>query len=310
MDITKTGVQGQQPFTDNATSVAQSKVQVGQFRGSDVVITNLSALAADAAEEMSFGASERAEKKMSDRKAKDGSNIDWNLYKIAQKYLAQVPDLKSPARLNAFAQSLLQKSFSSAQQMLAHLESFSGDVSHQFIALKYAREFIQKQGDFPGLLATIDAALAQLEAEKGPQIRAGINVSKTAFAFEQQGLGSTQALRDQYRDNVLDFTSVRAAAKHLIKEFGRARFGMAIRFLEQGLSSDLNSKTTSLPKAQLAAIAQDLNALKKLRTAMTMASQLFEKLKRNRKITQRDAKQGRQQQHEPSSSGEEEEQEL
>lgn len=276
-------------------AVATSTAQSGQLRGSPIVVTNLTAAVADAAEELSFAASERMEKSLSKRKASDGSGVDWNLYKIAQKYLNQVPDLKSTDRLNAFAQTFLQRSFTSAQQMLSHLESFSGEVSHQYVALKYAREYIQRQGNFPGLIATIDAALAQLESEKGPQIRAGLNVSKTAHEFSEKGLGSTQSLRDQYRDNVLDFSGVRNAAKYLLRQFGQARLGVAIRFLEQGLAADLNSQSSSLPKSQLAAIAQDLGVLRKLRSALSLSDSLFEKLKRNRKQRKSETSKGQRQ---------------
>lgn len=279
------------PLSEQA--VATSTAQSGQLRGSPIVVTNLTAAVADAAEELSFAASERMEKSLSKRKASDGSGVDWNLYKIAQKYLNQVPDLKSTDRLNAFAQTFLQRSFTSAQQMLSHLESFSGEVSHQYVALKYAREYIQRQGNFPGLIATIDAALAQLESEKGPQIRAGLNVSKTAHEFKE--LGSTQSLRDQYRDNVLDFSGVRNAAKYLLRQFGQAKLGVAIRFLEQGLAADLNSQSSSLPKSQLAAIAQDLGVLRKLRSALSLSDSLFEKLKRNRKQRKSEASKGQRQ---------------
>lgn len=305
MEVRGYTVPSQQVQSEPNTS-HQATTQTGQFRGSPVVITNFSAMAANAAEEMSFAASEKAEKKMNERKSKDASSLDWSLYKIAQKYLAQVPDLKSTDRLHAFGQSLMQKSFTSAQQMLAHLGSEFKDVSHQYIALKFAREFIQKQGDFPGLLATIDSALAQLETEKGKEIRAGINVSKTAHRFAEQGFLDTQTLRDKYRDNVLNFSNVRAAARHLLDAFGLKRLGTSIRFLEQGLSADLNSSAASLPKSQLASIIKDLAILKQFRTVSEQAKTLFSKLKRDQKVRERASKQGSGQESNPQGAEQEE----
>src|SRR5262245_23774036 len=83
-------------------SVAEGARQEGVFKGQGVVeIDQVSALA-DAAEEMTFAASEKVEKHLSERKAGSKEAMRLSATELAEKYVNMMGESTSPQKLQEF----------------------------------------------------------------------------------------------------------------------------------------------------------------------------------------------------------------
>ena len=254
----------------------------GNYQGQRVsLVPDPVSLLEDSAEELTFAHSEKVEKKLAKRKMKK-TGLHTFAMKQAERYLRQVPDLEKNKKLAAFAKQLAQMDKSASSQQLRKLAKQSyQDVSHQFLALSYARDIMHKEGVSTGLLANLGGAISQLEVQHGPEIRAGINISQNAAAVARQGTGDIQGLRDFYRDVVLDYTNITQAYHKVVKDYGDRKFMDAVGFLLDGLATEVGKDHRSLPKSQLKAVMDDIYQLKLLASMHHQCDSLMDKVHSN-----------------------------
>src|SRR5690606_32883164 len=102
------------------------------------------------------------------------------------------------------------------------------DVSQQFLALQYAIHHGEREGAAPQTLEAIRDALADLEMQSGPQIRAGLNSLQSASDFATDAAG-VAAFQHTYRDIVLGENSLSKTLGLALEQFGDKDVGHGLR---------------------------------------------------------------------------------
>lgn len=190
--------------------------QTGSYRGEQATVKDASSVLTDAAEEMSLHTAEKVEQKhFSERKIKGEHPAQIMRAEQITAYLEAAKQFDDPEKLAQTAKRMLSGQESPRQ--LARQQS--GDVSHQYALLQYALSQGEKEGAKEDALEALRDALADMEMELGPQIRAGLNVIQAAAEFGQDAQEVTQ-FQSTYRDVVL-----RARPKPNIAKTSIGRFG-------------------------------------------------------------------------------------
>ena len=255
---TSFGSFGQQAGFDAGTS------RSGTLLGQTVVQMSheISSLG-DAAEEISLHMAEKTENKHhAERKVKAERPMELMQAAEILEMLQQTQDPNAQAKLESLVAKLLSGQGSPRQQTA---QAF-GDVSQQYLALQYALRKGEQDGTAPELLESLRDALADLEIESGPQIRAGLNSlsSASAFATDAQGV---QAFQDTYRDIVLGENSLSKTLGLALEQFGGKDIGRGLQQLVQALGQDLAATRPSTAPERLQALSSDLY---QLQTAVTV----------------------------------------
>lgn len=255
----------------------------GSFRGERVQhVRDPTAELQDAAEELTFAEAEVVEKKLSKRKLRSGRLGPSAAVEQAQKYLRDVPDLERNQKLADFAASVLERGARPGPDDLRQAaRRFSDDETHQFLALTFTLEQAAEQGADDTVTVALEEAIAGLQAEHGPAIQAGLNVSAVAGRFAGGGVGDTQQLRDFYRDVVLDCEDIHAAYERVVADHPGESFDEAVRFMLKALGADLAASTQSVSKPRIRQLMDDMYQLKSLNTAHEQCEDLMRRVQRN-----------------------------
>jgi len=273
---------GQVGRTDAGVAAGEAAAARGSFRGENVEhVRNPTAELQDAAEELTFAEGERVEKKISQRKLASGRLERSAAIEQVQKYLREVPDLERNQKLSEFVKRALEgQTQPDAESLLGSARQFSDDATHQYLALTHLREALEGERD-PAMGVALDEAVAALESEHGPAIRAGLNVSAVAGEFAGAEVGDVQELRDLYRDVVLDCDDIQQAYERVEQDHPGESFEGAVRFMLKALGADLAANAQSVSKAHLSQIMDDMYQLKSLNTAHEQCEDLLRRVRRN-----------------------------
>ncbi len=133
------------------------------------------------------------------------------------------------------------------------VEDIVRKVRSTYIDLSLADEAL----DF--LLETADAATRdrilrakeELNRIYDREIRAGRNINTQAREFSSQGLGSTNALRDLYRNITGNPRDAQTLFQELTTAYPYDKMKIVLEFLLHSLGADLKSKGTSIGRAEL-----------------------------------------------------------
>ena len=255
----------------------------GRFRGEQVQhVRNPTAELQDAAEELTFTESEVVEKKLSKRKLRSARLGPSAAVEQAQKYLREVPDLERNQKLADFAKSVLKRGARPGPDDLRQAaRRFSDDETHQFLALTFTLEEAAEQGADETVTGALEEAIAGLQAEHGPAIQAGLNVSAVAGRFAGGAVGDTQQLRDFYRDVVLDCEDIHAAYERVVADHPGENFDEAVRFMLKALGADLAASTQSVSKPRIRQLMDDMYQLKSLNTVHEQCEDLMRRVQRS-----------------------------
>lgn len=257
---------GQTNLNPVAPPQGHSPAVTGSFRGERVeLVRNPTAQLQEAAEELTFSRSESAAKRLAERRLAGNRAAGSFAAEQAKKYLEEVPDLERNEKLADFSRSILATGkLPEPGELRQRAEEFSGDSTHQFLALSFTHgESIAQQADAK-LTAALENAIGSLREESGPAIQAGLNVSTVAQRFSGEELGSTQALRDLYRGVVLDCQEINDAFQRIVKGHPGQTFDEAVRFLLNALGADLAAASHSVSRTRLKQIVNDMHQLKSL----------------------------------------------
>ena len=229
----------------------------------------------DAAEEISLHMAEKTESKHhAERKVK--SERPTELMQAAEilEMLQQTQDPNAQAKLEALVTKLLSGNGSIRQQTA---QAF-GDVSQQYLALQYALRQGEQSGASAELLESLRDALADLEIESGPQIRAGLNTLDSAAAFADNA-PSFQAFQDTYRDIVLGENSLGKTLELALTRFGNQNIDRGLKQLVLALGQDLAAARPSISTSRLQALSSDLYHLQVAVTVLDGCASLSEELR-------------------------------
>ncbi|MXY55904.1 MAG: YopN family type III secretion system gatekeeper subunit [Gammaproteobacteria bacterium] len=255
----------------------------GRFRGERVRhVRDPTAELQDAAEELTFAESEVVEKRLSQRRLRSSDGASSARLERIREYLRDVPDVERNARLAEFASSVLEGGTAADAALLRErARQFSADGTHQHLALTFARDEAVEEGADPHLVAALDEAIAELDAEQGAAVRAGLNVSAVASDFAGRAGSDVQELRDFYRDIVLDCADIGAAYERVVADHPGRDFDDAVRFLLRGLGADLAATAQSVSKPHIKQLMDDMYQLKALNSVHEQCEDLVRRVRRN-----------------------------
>lgn len=228
----------------------------------------------DAAEEISLHMAEKTESKHhAERKVKPERPMELMQPAEIIEMLQQSQDPNAQAKLEALVEKLLSGHGSPRQQTA---QAF-GDVSQQFLALQYALRKGEQDGASPDVLETLRDALADLEIDSGPQIRAGLNAlgSATEFASDASGV---LAFQNTYRDIVLGENTLGKTLDLALDRFGGKDMARGLAQLVAALGQDLSSTRPSTDPNRLQALTSDLYHLQVAATVLDGCAELSDSM--------------------------------
>ncbi|HSJ04144.1 MAG: type III secretion system gatekeeper subunit SctW [Verrucomicrobium sp.] len=265
-----------------AETVAESVRQEGLFRGQDVVVQDAASSLANAAEEMSFVAAEKVEKKLSERKAGSKESLKLTTTELADKYINMMSQSGSSHKLHEFLETLKKKGGKATEEDIRQMakEQFS-DVSEQYAALAFAEEALEGEVGHEELKAKIGNVKAALMKEAGPAIRAGLNIAADVMSYAKQGLEQVERLRDLYRYAVLGRETASDMYQSIMQRYGEKRFPQALDFLIRAAGSDLDSHGMgpSMERAHLETAVNNVSHVQYLGNLFRTLTDLLERVR-------------------------------
>ncbi|MGS8176672.1 type III secretion system gatekeeper subunit SctW [Pseudomonas aeruginosa] len=163
------------PLAPREAANAPAQQAGGSFQGERVHYVSVSQSLADAAEELTFAFSERAEKSLAKRRLSDAHARLSEVQTMLQEYWKRIPDLESQQKLEALIAHLGSGQLSSLAQLSAYLEGFSSEISQRFLALSRARDVLAGRPEAPGLwlcLSRAEQLAGRLDAARAAHARA------------------------------------------------------------------------------------------------------------------------------------------
>jgi len=132
-----------------------------------------------------------------------------------------LPDLEGNPAFQRYMTGLRRKPKSERdlEKMQNYVESLFEDASHQHAAVVAAKKVLDREGGDPELRESLAELETKLMKEKGPEIKAGYNVSRLARGLVGKSAEGIQTLRDFYRDFVFGERSVFESYKFIMEEF-------------------------------------------------------------------------------------------
>ena len=255
---------------------AAAEVQRGELMGTAAVVeSDPMAELMDSMEELSFQFEEKEAKRTAERKMGPMQGSRSAFVRAMEAWNAMMPDMPGRERMEKLLQSFRQALASGIRQnvdgLLRELARESTDPSHQFAMLDVMEQMLG-EGETE-LRDMVRQARAQLMAEKGPEIKAGINLAEEVNARATTP-EEMQNLRDLYRSEVVGFTKPQDCFRSLLAARGAGGLSDAISFLISGCGKDLASSTPSMEKEALGRILTDLQCVQVLQTVMEKLTQL------------------------------------
>lgn len=254
---------------DPTQAFAAMQGRVGNLRGEQVLFMtkDTASILADAAEEISMVHSAKIEKKAyADRRFDIDSPMDLMGIREIQAYLRSAGLLDNQARMQELARRMQEKG--SDPRELARQQS--RDPAHQYVLLQFALDDALTNNAPREVIERLQDALADLEMESGPLIRASLNTMGTAadVAATPQGRAVFQ---DTYRDIVLGHNTLSQTLMLVLQRLGgvsASDFQAGLQGLIRALGADLSATRPSTEPSRLQALVQDLYHLEVASTVL------------------------------------------
>ena len=233
----------------------------------------------DSMEELSFQFEEKAAKKLSERKMGSMQGLRSSFIRAMEAWQAMMPDMPGREQLAKLIQNFRQLMRSGEQAtasgLMREVARESTDPSHQFAMLDLLEQMLG-EGETE-LRDLVRQAKAQLMAEKGADVKAGLNLAEevNARATTPQEM---RELRDMYRSEVVGFTKPQECFRSLIAARGAEGLKDAIDFLIAGCGADLKSSSPSMEAAALGRILTDLQCVQVLQTVLDALTALGKRM--------------------------------
>ncbi|WP_095187036.1 type III secretion system gatekeeper subunit SctW [Pseudomonas sp. Irchel 3E19] len=266
------------PDRQTETGIARESRPTGSFQGERVHYVSISQSMADAAEELTFALSERVEKSLAKRSVSDGHARLSEILEMLEEHLRKVPDLESQQKLDALVAHLGSGQLNNLAQLKAYLKGFSREISHQFVALTFARKELADKTDAWAIVELIDQTLLEMAQERGRAIELGLKIGPLAKEAAEQGIGDIQSLRDTYRDAVMDYRGLSAAWDDIHARFSNSALEGVTGFLMKALSADLDSQQAWIDPIKLERVMSDMHKLRVLKGLSDQVNALWQAL--------------------------------
>ena len=260
---------------------AAAQVERGSINGTACVVeADPMAELMDSMEELSFQFEEKTAKRLSERKMGPLQGMRASFIRALEAWQSMMPDMPGNDQLKQAVQNARQMlrsgmSGGGAEGLLRMLGGQSTDPSHQFAMLDLMEQMLA-EGETE-LRDLIRDARALLMAEKGPEVKAGINLAQEVNARAATP-DEMQGLRDLYRSEVVGFEKPQDCFRSLLASRGPGGLKDAIDFLIAGCGADLKSGVPSLEAAALGRILTDLGCVQSLQAMLDKLTQLGDRM--------------------------------
>ena len=260
---------------------AAAQVERGEMMGTAFMVeADPMAELLDSMEELSFQFEEKTAKRVAERKLGEMQGPRSALVRAVESWITMMPDM--PGRefisrtLRNLRSSAANGSVPDSRELLKSLARGSTDPSHMFAMLDIMEQAFGEGEDM--LRELVMRTKAQLAEERGPEIRAGINLAEEVNARATTP-EEMRELRDMYRSEVVGFSSPQDCFRSLVAARGADGLKAAIDFLIAGCGTDLKSASPSLDAAALGRILTDLQCVQVLETVMEALANLGSRMK-------------------------------
>ena len=155
-------------------------------------------------------------------------------------------------------------------------KQFSQDVTQQSVVLQHALHRGQSEGVALETVELIENAIADLLAEQGAAVQAGLNICRAASEIAQD-LSGVERFQSAYRDIVIGATSLAGTLKILLERLDSqtgAAFSTVINSMMKALGDDLAALRSSVDKRRLQILISDLSDLKVMTTILEQCIEL------------------------------------
>ena len=273
---------GLEELARQPAAAERAPVSRGELMGTTFAVeSNPAADLMDSMEELTAQFEEKEVKRMAERRMGPLQGPRAAFVRALEAWSALMGDMPGLSTLERLAKALREAKLAgflpSAGDLLKSLARESTDPSHQFAMLDMLeRAMGDADSDIKELLR---GARAQLMAERGADVKAGINlaaeVNERATTPQQM-----QELRDLYRSEVGGFSKPQECFRSLLASRGPEGLKDALSFLLAGCGRDLASASPSMDREALARIMTDLQCVQVLETMIDKFSQLVERMQR------------------------------
>ena len=230
----------------------------------------------DSMEELSFQFEEDEEMEVAERQLGEAKQPSSSQIASIQTWMKMMPDMPGLDFIRRRMRTLRAADPPpGAEEILSMLEEGSEDPSVLFALLDCLESGLAD--DESSLRHALQDAKALLEREKGPEMRAGLNVAEE-INKRTSSPEEIRDLRDLYRGEVVGFSSPQHCFRSLLASRGAGRLAEALDFLISAAGVDLQSASPSQSAEQLRSIISDLQCVEVIRTVMERLDRLVARL--------------------------------
>lgn len=249
---------------------APQAAETGMLRGVEVTVMQDPATELqDSMEELSMMFEEKSAKKLAERKLGEARGRSSAYVEALEAWMKAMPDMpnreQAEGLLRAMRAAAQQGALPSPEELKRQLAELSGDPSHQFAMLDVLEQALAPQET--ELRELLTATRGRLMAERGSEIRAGINLA-TEVNARSTTPEEMATLRNLYRSEILGFTSPQDCFRSILAQRGPGALSDAIEFLRAGCGVDLSSAEPSMDPVALRRVLQDLQCVQVLQTVL------------------------------------------
>ncbi|MCC8191016.1 MAG: TyeA family type III secretion system gatekeeper subunit [Planctomycetes bacterium] len=227
----------------------------GEWNGLTVLVdADPASLIADAAEELTFSASETVEKKVSERKktAKDRPVTavrppEEVLEKMRRRNEEKLARLLAAVRAGGNPAAFHQA-----------MDAFSVDPSERHAAMLWLEDSL---ADAPSLAAMVRRERERYENEEAAAIQAGYNIDGVEDTAATGGTG-----KELYRRTILGHAGIGEMIAAILDREGGEDFLAAVDYLRRAVGADLSAATPSIDTRELETLNNDLYHLRAIAT--------------------------------------------
>ncbi len=260
--------------------------KLGKYGGEEVRVSTAAEKLAESSEELGMSVAHRADRKsLQQREIRQGRAANIEALARISEYLDQLPDMPSEAKLKSLVEELQGYMNRTSERgggrptkedVLAALQRFDADPTHQFAALEIAASY------FAGVDEALEAALedAKLEFERedlAREVRAGFAVAKLAHEAKQTLETDPAAVRETYRRMLREQKHMGQLFDELSAFDGLKKFDEIVELFLEAAGQDLRSTGPSTDPRFLGEILTELGKLKRLNSVFRLSDQQIEK---------------------------------
>ena len=223
----------------------------------------------DSMEELSFSFEEKTMKSVAERKMGEMRRAGNPFVEAVLKWQKVLPDMPGGAfmerMLRNLRQAMMQGQMFNSDGLKRMLGEGSSDPSVQFAMLEAMEEGLS--ANEAELKNQIEQTKQALNAEKGAEIRAGLNIAEQINA-QAKAPEEMQGLRDLYRQEVLGFKNPQDCFRSLLASRGAGKLGESLDFLTKSCGLDLHSPSPSQGPEELRRVLGDLQCVNVLKAIL------------------------------------------